>query len=327
MAESSSSSHDLLSKNDETALTNDIAEKTDGLKLNDIDEDIIKDGRIMSLGEGDNIALFESHEVDETLKIKVTTQSKAIFQKDKIIEKELHITKEDLSLCCAQKQDELKLPWCLVLGARVKKCDKASQEQAPTKDLLVIIYSEQMGFKLRCQSLSMSVKSDEFTPISLAEKINSHCRSVPGRPKKLFVIVNPIGGAKTAVKTFQNIVAPLLVLSNIKSDMQLTKHSKHALELSENIDVTAYDGILVVGGDGLYQEVCQGLVRQTQRTNSVDLNDPEAVLVSPTIPIGIVPAGQNFLLYFLHNVKKYSTSMLKISQKDKLLKFSFILLF
>jgi hypothetical protein len=59
--------------------------------------------------------------------------------------------------------------------------------------------------------------------------------------------------------------------------------------------------VVVLGGDGFYVEVLQGLMQQTQDTAGVDPNDPDASLVPPPIPIGIIPTGRKPLFFFVNS--------------------------
>lgn len=50
-------------------------------------------------------------------------------------------------------------------------------------------------------------------------------------------------------------VAPVLVCAGIEVDVVHTQRSQHAREVTNTRDFSAYDGICVVGGDGLFNEV------------------------------------------------------------------------
>lgn len=107
-----------------------------------------------------------------------------------------------------------------------------------------------------------------------------------GRPKRLFVFVNPFGGKKSAAKIFDEQVKPLLEDAQIEITVQgalilrpcfvvvllpfqmylylytcmiwfssETKHQLHAKEVTQSLDITKYDGIVCVSGDGILVEV------------------------------------------------------------------------
>lgn len=49
--------------------------------------------------------------------------------------------------------------------------------------------------------------------------------------------------------------------------------------------------IIVVGGDGSFNEVLNGLILQAQQSAGVDLRRGRFVPVQPNIRLGIIPAG------------------------------------
>ncbi|KAL2495102.1 Sphingosine kinase 1 [Forsythia ovata] len=100
-----------------------------------------------------------------------------------------------------------------------------------------------------------------------------------GRPKRLFIFVNPYGGKKSALKIFETEVKPLLNDANIDFIVQETKYQLHAKEVVQDLDLTKYDGIICVSGDGILVEVVNGLLNR---------EDWDAAI---RIPLGIVPAG------------------------------------
>ncbi|PWA56274.1 diacylglycerol kinase, catalytic domain-containing protein [Artemisia annua] len=122
---------------------------------------------------------------------------------------------------------------------------------------------------------------EPFSPHSLRilfDNIQSYIHSL-GRPKRLFIFVNPFGGKKSASKVFANDVRPILEDANIEYTLQETKYQLHAKEVSHTLDLTNYDGIICVSGDGILVEVVNGLLER---------EDWQAAL---KMPIGVIPAG------------------------------------
>jgi sphingosine kinase len=103
-----------------------------------------------------------------------------------------------------------------------------------------------------------------------------------GRPKRLFVFVNPFGGKKSAVKIFDEQVKPLFEDAQIQLTIQgdfifqlnhdfhcccylsfcwfslfcsETAHQLHAKEVARSLDITKHDGIVCISGDGILVEV------------------------------------------------------------------------
>ncbi|KAH9499810.1 hypothetical protein Btru_077868 [Bulinus truncatus] len=120
--------------------------------------------------------------------------------------------------------------------------------------------------------------------------VNHHI-SVSGRPKKLFVVINPIGGAGKGLQIYKETIEPLFKLAEIDTSVVVTERSKHALQIGESTDFSQYNGIVIVGGDGLYQEILQGLTIQEQKKSGLNYDNPEEDLVKLSLPMGIIPAG------------------------------------
>ncbi|TKY71629.1 Sphingosine kinase 1 [Spatholobus suberectus] len=74
-----------------------------------------------------------------------------------------------------------------------------------------------------------------------------------GRPRRLFVFVNPFGGKKSATKIFTNQVKRLLEDAQIQIIVQ-GAHQLHAKEVASSLDITKYEGIVCVSGDGILVE-------------------------------------------------------------------------
>ncbi|KAG9149691.1 hypothetical protein Leryth_012414 [Lithospermum erythrorhizon] len=100
-----------------------------------------------------------------------------------------------------------------------------------------------------------------------------------GRPKRLFVFVNPFGGRKSATKIFEQDVKPLLEDANIEITVQETAHQLHAKEVVRTLDLSKYDGIVCVSGDGVLVEVVNGLLEREDWATAI------------RTPLGLVPAG------------------------------------
>ncbi|ESQ55222.1 hypothetical protein EUTSA_v10025046mg [Eutrema salsugineum] len=100
-----------------------------------------------------------------------------------------------------------------------------------------------------------------------------------GRPKRLLVFVNPFGGKKSARKVFAKEVKPLLEDADVELDVRETKYQLHAKEIAKSMDLSKYDGIVCVSGDGVLVEVVNGMLERADWRKAVKL------------PIGMVPAG------------------------------------
>ncbi|XP_020274972.1 sphingosine kinase 1-like [Asparagus officinalis] len=107
----------------------------------------------------------------------------------------------------------------------------------------------------------------------------TQCFSSFGRPKRLFIILNPFGGKKCARKIFQNEVKPLLVAAGILYTLQETRYQLHAQEIAYKLDLLKYDGIVCISGDGILVEIVNGLLQREDWDTAIK------------VPLGIIPAG------------------------------------
>ncbi|KAF8413970.1 hypothetical protein HHK36_001967 [Tetracentron sinense] len=121
---------------------------------------------------------------------------------------------------------------------------------------------------------SSSEESLRLWCLKLQESIDSL-----DRPKRLFIFVNPFGGKRSASKIFHDEVKPLLEAADIQFTIQETQYQLHAKEIAQTFDLSKYDGIVCVSGDGILVEVVNGLLQRDDWDSAIK------------IPLGIIPAG------------------------------------
>ncbi|KAL2491795.1 Sphingoid long-chain bases kinase 1 [Abeliophyllum distichum] len=102
------------------------------------------------------------------------------------------------------------------------------------------------------------------------------------RPTKMLVILNPRSGRGRSSKVFHGMVEPIFKLAGFELEVVKTTSAGHARKLAASVDLsTCPNGIICVGGDGIVNEVLNGLLSRD--------NQKEAI----SIPIGIIPAGSD----------------------------------
>ncbi|XP_062591765.1 uncharacterized protein LOC134253266 isoform X2 [Saccostrea cucullata] len=111
------------------------------------------------------------------------------------------------------------------------------------------------------------------------------------RPKRLLVLINPIGGSGSAKKYFRDIVQPVFKLAGISLDVIFTEHAGHMIDIAKTYDFSNTSGVALLGGDGSYHEVVNVLMRRRQEEQGVDINDQNATLSPVDIPITLIPTG------------------------------------
>ncbi|XP_072968922.1 sphingoid long-chain bases kinase 1-like isoform X1 [Typha angustifolia] len=139
---------------------------------------------------------------------------------------------------------------------------------------------DRKGFAGSFRSLVRSTNRhvSNFVPNDLHDQ--SHSKF--GNPKEVLVIINPHSGHGCSSEVFHRQVEPMFKLAGFKMEVIETTSAEHAKVLASTIDFsTCSDGIICVGGDGVVNEVLNGLLSR----------DAWGKAISP--PIGIIPSGSD----------------------------------
>ncbi|KAG8447754.1 hypothetical protein GDO86_015025 [Hymenochirus boettgeri] len=118
------------------------------------------------------------------------------------------------------------------------------------------------------------------------------------RPRKLLIFINPYGGRGKATRIYSTKICPLFQLAGIERDVIETTRANHARDYIMEMDLKEYDGVVCVGGDGMFSELLHGLVKRTQKDSGVCENKEEATLTPCKLRIGIIPAGSTDCVCF-----------------------------
>lgn len=125
-----------------------------------------------------------------------------------------------------------------------------------------------------------SINQDSENPLSesLFDQPPIKCKS----PQRVLVILNPRSGHGRSSKVFHEKAEPIFKLAGFQMEVVKTTHAGHAKSLVSTFDFSACpDGIVCVGGDGIVNEVLNGLLIRSDRAEAV------------SIPVGIIPAGSD----------------------------------
>ncbi|XP_055689294.1 sphingosine kinase 2 [Lutzomyia longipalpis] len=102
----------------------------------------------------------------------------------------------------------------------------------------------------------------------------------PTDARKLLVLLNPKSGSGKAREVFQQRVAPIFVEAELPFELHVTKRANYAREFVRTRDIFSYRGIVVVGGDGIYFEVINGMLERTDWERALD-----------EVNVGVIPCG------------------------------------
>jgi sphingosine kinase len=92
--------------------------------------------------------------------------------------------------------------------------------------------------------------------------------------------VNPKSGQGKARELFQLRVVPIFQEAEIAYDLYITKKANFAREFVRTRDINTWRSIVVVGGDGIYFEVINGIFEREDWQQVID-----------ETKIGIIPCG------------------------------------
>ncbi|KAE8583321.1 hypothetical protein XENTR_v10020483 [Xenopus tropicalis] len=118
------------------------------------------------------------------------------------------------------------------------------------------------------------------------------------RPRKLLIFINPYGGRGKAARIYSKKICPLFQLAGIEQDVIETKRANHARDYIMETDLWKYDGVVCVGGDGMFSELLHGVVRRAQMESKVCEKKEGATLTPCKLRIGIIPAGSTDCVCF-----------------------------
>ncbi|CAF1300897.1 unnamed protein product, partial [Adineta ricciae] len=146
-------------------------------------------------------------------------------------------------------------------------------------------------------SIRWSIKRLEFEVESedvaneVCVNLNLCLSTLKQRPRHLLAFVNPFGGKGRAPAVYEKKILPIFKEGNITVDTIHTQRANHARDHILNEDLSAYDGLICVGGDGMFAELCHGLLLKTSLEANLDIDDREVNIKRPNLRIGVIPAG------------------------------------
>ena len=79
--------------------------------------------------------------------------------------------------------------------------------------------------------------------------------------RKFYLIVNPAGGTKKGLKILEKI-KPVFRENNVGIDIIFTEYAGHAVQLAKTLDLSGYDGLCAIGGDGTFFEMVNGMLKR-----------------------------------------------------------------
>ncbi|KAG8446090.1 hypothetical protein GDO86_013817 [Hymenochirus boettgeri] len=112
--------------------------------------------------------------------------------------------------------------------------------------------------------------------ISQMVEDQGHPISPPRSPRRFLVLLNPFAGTGKALSQFETHVMPMLEEMKVRYTLLVTERRNQAYELVRDEDLSGWDVIVVMSGDGLMYEVINGLMERQDR--NVSIKKPLAIL-------------------------------------------------
>ncbi|XP_072435185.1 ceramide kinase-like protein isoform X6 [Chiloscyllium punctatum] len=200
-----------------------------------------------------------------------------------------------------------------VFGVKMKRRRSARQQKGGTLLGIAIFVCIKKGQnKLKNRAIHLSNLSEDYCNVWFKHMKDILTEHFPNRPKYLKVVINPYSHRTEAKQVYNEQVAPLFKLADIKTDISITEHEGHAFSVLMECDIQEFDGLVCVGGDGTASEVAHGLLLRAQIDAGRDI-DSNFTPVRAPLPLGVIPAGStNILAFSVHGIKHPGTAAMHI---------------
>ncbi|BDA50250.1 Ceramide kinase [Coccomyxa sp. Obi] len=135
------------------------------------------------------------------------------------------------------------------------------------------------------------------------------------RPKTLLVFLNPFGGSGRAPAVWARDAAPILSKAGVRCKVVVTERPLHAYETVRDLallELESYDGILAVGGDGMFQELLNGVMALRS------CEEADRAAAAAQLRLGHIPGGStDAVAYSLNGTRSAVTAALHVALGDR----------
>nr|XP_061791990.1 sphingosine kinase 1-like [Nerophis lumbriciformis] len=129
-------------------------------------------------------------------------------------------------------------------------------------------------------------------------------------PSRIMLLVNPQSGKGQALTLYNNHIQRMLNEAGVLHTLVITERQNHARELVREADLSQWDALVIMSGDGLLFEVINGLLERSDWENAI------------RTPLGILPGGSgNALAASIH----YYAGASMVSGEELLVSCGFLL--
>ncbi|XP_041860411.1 sphingosine kinase 1-like [Melanotaenia boesemani] len=162
-----------------------------------------------------------------------------------------------------------------VTRQRVEQCFRVALVQDPLANLQE---AERWAHAIRDASVMQAPRRDGVVHMELR------------RPCRTMILVNPNSGRGQALQLFTCHIQGMLTEASIPYTLVITEHQNHAREVVRKADLSQWDALVIMSGDGLLFEVINGLMEREDWQEAIQT------------PLGILPGGSgNALAASIHH--------------------------
>lgn len=202
-------------------------------------------------------------------------------------------------------------------GANVNKFGFLDAAASGLGDTLDIYYVPEASYTNRFTLEKVSLRHDDPDIVSHWASLVGGSVPTRGRPRRLLVFINPHGGRGQAPALFYDTILPLFSLAGIETKIVLTERANHARDLLQSLPLSHLDGVISVGGDGMFSEVFNGVLLRT--ASDAGLDPSSGQIIQPRIRVGFIPGGStDCIALCLHGTNDPVTAALHIILGDSL---------
>ncbi|XP_034485283.1 ceramide kinase [Drosophila innubila] len=198
--------------------------------------------------------------------------------------------------------------------------EQLPEDLKPTAQFLTINYAERLTkSKSDCNRWQLRritfYNSDPYIVRQWELQLRIRLDSSPAggqRVRRLLVFINPYGGRKAGAQTYERHVRPLFQLAGIDATCITTQRANQIRDILLTHDLSCYDAVCCVGGDGTVAEVINGLVFRRMRELGLDMQRP-AYVPRPSLPVAVIPAGStDTIVYSMHGTADVRTAAIHV---------------
>ncbi|XP_042266742.1 ceramide kinase-like isoform X2 [Thunnus albacares] len=162
----------------------------------------------------------------------------------------------------------------------------------------VLYVQRSRQYRWRCAEVTFTCPEEALCH-HWVSSIREQLTTIASRPKHLLVYINPYGGKRRGKHIYEQKVAPLFAQAGVSTHVIVTEYANHARDhLRAEVELKKFDGVVCVGGDGMFSEIIHGLIWRTQMDGGIDPNCLDETLLPCSLRIGIIPAGSTDCICF-----------------------------